>query len=506
MNTDLVHLISQLPDPLFLAGAFLLAGFLATRFFFRNQPVWRGLFQLASFAGFTVMLVVAGVDPSEPTPAMDHTLKFAAISFFKIVWWLAASWLLVGLFRALVVFERQPNETRFLQDIVAGVIYVTAVFAIIAYVFDLPIQGLLAASGVIAIVLGLALQSTLGDVFSGIVLNFAKPYHPGDWVILDGGLQGRIVETNWRATQILTLSNDLAIVPNNIIAKAKLINASIPATGHGVTIVVRLEPAVTPSRSCRVLEMALLSCNRILREPAPSVTVRSLDAVALECELQFFVASIEQGPAAQNELFDLVYRHCVSAGIRQALPPQSASALPPPAVRRDPSEAPRRLLDHLPIFALLTDDERAALAPKLKRRAFKAGDVLIKPGAVAQALSILSSGALVASQDNGEGTDDGEVVRLGPGDCFGEAGVLTGAPSAFIVSALTRAVVFEIAKDDLAPLLKQRPAIAAELAQILARRQAASQERFKQNADRDRPGENLAERLAERVRHLFGIT
>ena len=42
-----------------------------------------------------------------------------------------------------------------------------------------------AASGVIAIVLGLALQSTLGDVFSGVVLNFAKPYRPGDWIILE---------------------------------------------------------------------------------------------------------------------------------------------------------------------------------------------------------------------------------------------------------------------------------------------------------------------------------
>ncbi|HVX78423.1 MAG TPA: mechanosensitive ion channel family protein [Bradyrhizobium sp.] len=450
------------------------------------------------------MLVVAGVDPFEPTPPMDHTLKFAAISVFKIIWWLAASWLLVGLLRMMMVFERQPNETRFLQDIVAGIVYVTAVFAIIAYVFDLPIRGLLAASGVIAIVLGLALQSTLGDVFSGIVLNFAKPYHPGDWVILDGGLQGRIVETNWRATQILTPSNDLAIVPNNIIAKAKIINASRSATGHGLTIVVRLEPMVTPSRGCRVLEMALLSCNRILREPEPSVMVRSLDAVALECELQFFVAAIEQGPAAQNELFDLVFRHCSSAGIRQALPPQSASVLPPRPVRRDPGEAPRRLLDHLPIFALLTDDERTALAPKLKRRIFKAGDVLVEHGAVAQALSILSSGALIASQDRGEGMDDGEVVRLGPGDCFGEAGVLTGSPSPFRVSALTRGVVFEIDKDDLAPLLKQRPAIAAELGQILARREATGRARFEQD-DHDRAGEDLSERLAERVRHLFGL-
>ena len=72
-------------------------------------------------------------------------------------------------------------------------IYVSAGLAIFANVFDMPVGGLLAASGVIAIVLGLALQSTLGDVFSGIVLNLAKPYHSGDWIILDGGTQGRVI-------------------------------------------------------------------------------------------------------------------------------------------------------------------------------------------------------------------------------------------------------------------------------------------------------------------------
>ena len=168
-----------MPDPLALAGAFLVAGFLATRLAFRDRPIGRFLCQLASFAGFTAMLAVAGVIPSEPTPKMDWTPTFVAISVLKIVWWLAASWLLSGFFRAVLVYKRPPRETRLLQDLVAGFIYVCAVLAIIAYVFDIPVTGVLAASGVIAIVLGLALQSTLGDVFSGIVLNLAKPYHPG---------------------------------------------------------------------------------------------------------------------------------------------------------------------------------------------------------------------------------------------------------------------------------------------------------------------------------------
>ena len=320
MTAEFVAFISRLPNALALAGFFLVIGVVAAQLAFRENPVARFLCQFASFGGFTIMLLTAGVLPSEPTPREGADFSFIVISVFKIAWWLAASWLLSGLFHAVLVFKRQPRDTRFLQDLFVGVIYAAAGLAIVANVFDMPVGGLLAASGVVAIVLGLALQSTLGDVFSGIVLNLAKPYHPGDWIILDGGTQGCVVETDWRATHLLTLDNDLAIVPNSIIAKTKLINASQPMRAHGLTILIRLEPTVAPSGGRVALQAALLSCNRILRTPAPTVVVRSLDAVAMEYEIQFFVSNVEQGPDAQTELFDLVFRHCASAGIRLAPP------------------------------------------------------------------------------------------------------------------------------------------------------------------------------------------
>ena len=125
---------------------------------------------------------------------------------------------------------------KLIQDLLAGLVYLAAVLAIIAYVFDLPIRGLLATSGAIAIMLGLALQSTLSDVFSGIVLNFSRPYRPGDWISIEGGTDGRVIEMNWRATHVLTAKRDLAIVPNSTIAKAKIVNASSPPGIHGMTV------------------------------------------------------------------------------------------------------------------------------------------------------------------------------------------------------------------------------------------------------------------------------
>ena len=307
MSNEFVDLISRVTHPLVIAGAILVVGFLVTRLALRDSSIRQLLCQLATIAGFTVMLAIDGVIPIQPTAVTDPTITYGVVSAFKIVWWLAASWLLDGIVRTILVFKRRPVETRFLQDLCSGVIYGGAIMGVIANVFDLAISGLLAASGVIAIVLGLALQSTLGDVFSGVVLNISKPYHPGDWVILDGGLEGRVIETNWRATQILTDTNDVAFVPNSIVAKSILRNASRPTGVHGLKVVVRLDPAVAPSSGVALLETAMLGCNRILRIPAATVMVRSLDAMALECELAFFVSLIEQGPDAQNEVFDLVY-------------------------------------------------------------------------------------------------------------------------------------------------------------------------------------------------------
>jgi len=496
-------MVSAAATPLGMAGLILIAGFLASRMAQYFTPIGRFACQLATFAGFTYMLLAGGVIPFKPTPAMAVTITYIVICCFKIIWWLAAAWLFSGFVETILVFKRRPMETRFAQDICTGFIYVGSLLGIIAYVFDMAVSGLLAASGVIAIVVGLALQSTLGDVFSGVALNLSKPYHPGDWLILEGGLEGRVIETNWRATQLLTEANDLAVIPNSLIAKARLINASKPSGAHGVTILVRLDPAMAPSRVVTTLKTAMLSSNHILRMPAPIVTVRSLDAVALVCELEFYVPLIEQAPDAQNEIFDLVYRHCAAASIRLAPPAAGACALPPRDIRVDIANIPKRLLDHLAIFATLSDEERLALAPKMKRRAFKAGDVLVEQGVVAQSLFILSFGVLAALQLH-DGHDI-EVLRLAPGDCFGQASVLAGVETAFKVKALTRVVAYEIARDDLAPILKQRPAIAAELSQIMVSREEAGKERL----DAFESGENhpvsLAAHIATRMRDLFGL-
>ncbi len=243
MTSDLITTVAMIAhDPLVGGVALIAFSALVSRMLFKQKPIWRAVARVIFLILLTLLLLHDGIVPYQPLQQTGSPYRNAIAGMLKIAWWFYAAWFLVALVRTVVIFERRPSgDGKLIQDILSGLIYLSAAFAIIAYVFDLPIQGLLATSGVIAIVLGLALQSSLNDVFSGLVLSLSRPYKAGDWIKIEGSTEGRIVELNWRATHILTARQDLAIVPNSTIAKSKIVNLNYPSAIHGITIDVRTQ-------------------------------------------------------------------------------------------------------------------------------------------------------------------------------------------------------------------------------------------------------------------------
>jgi len=169
-------------DPLVIAFGLVVVGVSTGHFFLKNYPLARATIRVMFLILLTIVLVNADIVPYQPLRLTGTPFLDVVHGALKVAWWLWAAWFLVSFLRAFVIVGHRPREGKLIQDLLAGLIYLVAVFAIIAYVFDLPIQGLLATSGAIAIILGLALQSTLGDVFSGIVLDQPRRRHrwPGD--------------------------------------------------------------------------------------------------------------------------------------------------------------------------------------------------------------------------------------------------------------------------------------------------------------------------------------
>jgi CRP-like cAMP-binding protein len=178
--------------------------------------------------------------------------------------------------------------------------------------------------------------------------------------------------------------------------------------------------------------------------------------------------------------------------------------LPARGLPADSTDMPRRVLGRLPLFTSLSAEERLALATTMVRRVYKPGDVLVEQGVIATHFFTSTAGVLAAVQLY-EGAEI-EVLRLAPGDCFGQASAMTGKATRSKIRALTRVVVFEIAREDIAPLLKAKPGIATELEQLTLRRENAAKTRLRSLQPRDDHVASPAERIANRVRSIFSFS
>lgn len=390
--------LAFLADPMIQTAMLALAGTLVTRLALRRYPAGRLFGQVVFFIALTGLLLHHGIVPYEPTADETEAMQQIFIGIAKVIWWINGAWALIAFVRVFLIFERQPREGRLIQDLVVATIYTGALLSMIAYVFAMPVGTLVATSGVVAIIIGLALQSTLSDVFSGIALNIGRPYAIGDWIVLNGGIEGRVLETNWRATHLINGSNDLVVLPNSSLAKATLTNMSSPERSHGIRLTVSLVPTRSPRMIVEAMRDVLLSCNAILKEPAPGVQVKSLTGTSLEIELWFRVPDISKSALAKNEVFDLIHRHAQAADLRLS-PVAEAGATASNSPRFDADSAasrhrstPLRLLDAIPLFATLTEDEKEVLAGAMVRRTFRKDETIVAEGATLQALMVIRSG------------------------------------------------------------------------------------------------------------------
>src|SRR3954452_3109437 len=103
--------------------------------------------------------------------------------------------------------------SQLLIDIGGAIIFAAALLVIVAGVYHLPLGGLLATSGVVAAIIGFAIQRMIADVFSGLALNIEHPFAVGDWIETSSGVTGRVLDANWRAVHLVTIEGRAVIIP-----------------------------------------------------------------------------------------------------------------------------------------------------------------------------------------------------------------------------------------------------------------------------------------------------
>lgn len=456
----------------------------------------RFAFDVACFAAISAYFESIAKFPLFSTLGERFDTNSVALRVVAGAWWLLGAHIAVDLLWYAFNRDRRSREARLLFDLSAAAIYIAAVVIVLNSVFAMPVTGVVATSGVVAIVIGLALQNTLADVFAGIAVGIEGPFRVGDRVQLGDRIEGDVVQVNWRSIRIQTDSNDVAIIPNSVVAKAEIINRSFPSERRVVSVEIPCPSAAPPDRVIELLMQATLLCSAVLPTPKPEASIVRIGLRQSVYRLTFHVADSRALSPTRDRLLRAARRQLRHAGlldeIRTAADPDLRSSWR--------AVEPRLLFRSLDLFECLTDAQIGALAEGATRQRLRANETLFKEGEQDRSLCIIGSGILEFTRQI-----DGRRETLGcigAGECVGAIELVTPGGRAATATSRTDCLVYRIAHDQLEPLLAETPELAASFdacvrkhLQILRNDSAAPA-----TLDMAPP-----DQLLEKIRHLFGF-
>ena len=366
--------------------------------------------------------------------------------------------------------RRQIVIPKLLREFTAAVIFLIALLLVlsIGYQAQSELKGLLAGSGVVAIILGFGMQNLLKTLVAGAELQIGKPYKLGDWLKI-GDHIGQVTEINWADTRLRTNDAVSIEIPNNKIVEDTITNLSFPTSLHAMRITIGADYGVPPNRVKDALRRAASHAEGIVLDPPPKAYLKDFGDSAILYEIKFWMNS----HATYNDLCDAIRTNVWYEFKRQKINiPFPVRTLQIDRTReKEPSsaiEAAKKVLRKEPLFHCLSDEQINGLVKDAEVNHFGRGEAVIEEGTEGESMFILLRGTAQVSV-----TKNDALIRVGvlrEGDCFGEMSLLTGEPRTATVRAEKDCEVLEISKPVMGDLLRKAPVCLNQLSELLAKR------------------------------------
>lgn len=473
----------------FIADIVLVALALAVRVVTINRLVQRKLLMtlvvgIASLAGSA--LSMAGLVPANlvaNVTGIDELLGALAAIIFVVV-------VSINPLREDRVPGRFPN---IVQDAIIVGLFVIVATSVLQEKF-------LTTSAVGAVVVGFALQDTLGNAFAGLAIQTEKPFRAGQWVQV-GGHEGRVEEITWRATKLRTKSGTFVVVPNNVLSKEAIVNFSEPIIPTRMTIDVSAAYDVPPNQAKAAILEAIRNAPLALASPEPDVILQEFGGSGVVYRARFWIEDYARDDPAKSQVRTSIWytfrRHNIE--------------IPwPVRVLYEREEAPLRLSDttpriaaslaHVDVLQALSDSDRLELAALCDERLYAAHEAVVRQGAPGNSMFVVSSGRVeIVLEPDGRPLAVTEV-----GGFFGEMSLLTGSPRSATVRALEDCSIVELTSEAFRRFVLEKPAVLDEIAVAVMTRRAEITRRRSETAVAAAPAESTTSFLG-RVRKFLNI-
>ena len=359
-------------------------------------------------------------------------------------------------------------------------------------------EKIVATTAVGAVVIGFALQDTLGNLFAGLAIQIEKPFRVGHWVTI-GGQDGMVSQITWRATKIRTKAGNFVVVPNNVLSRDTITNYSEPTRDTRVEVEVGASYDTPPNQVKTVIRDAVRGEPLIVEAREPEILLADFAASAITYRVRVWTTDFGADERVRDRLRTRIYYAFRRHGIAIPYPIQVQIERSGAAEVIDEAGAPT--LAGVDILAALSEAQRRELVEAARPLLYAAGETIVRESDPGSSMFVLVHGEAAVTLAR----TDGELARLRDGAFFGEMSLLTGEPRTATVTAVTDCALVEIAADAFRHVVMADAAIVERISTAVATRRAELERHRETKAAVDQPPETTQTFLA-RVRQFLRLS
>ena len=281
-------------------------------------------------SGILWLFLKIGNFPDLPRLRALAGFMFAFLIFVSVLL-LFSRWLLPA--RAL---RTRGDLPPLLRGMAIAILAVIGLFSLLSWSFPgISFTPMFVTSGVLSIVLGLALQDSLGNLMSGIAMSLEQPFKAGDWIQI-GQIEGEVIETSWRATLVRTRQNNQVLIPNNVAVRECVTNYDQPSPEH----LLKIHVGVAYDTPCGLVTNALLEAASKVEELLPSkpatVYLKDFQDSTILYELRGWIDNFASLHAIESEVRKQIWYAFKRHGVTMAFPQRDVHHYTVPKAPQEP--------------------------------------------------------------------------------------------------------------------------------------------------------------------------
>jgi small-conductance mechanosensitive channel len=436
-----------------------------------------------------------------PSPSADTIVRAIKLVLVGIIGYLFVK-ALNSLFFSLAYQLKRIDAPTLIRNIFTIVAF--TIFFLIAFTFlfpDVNLGALFTTSAIFGVILGLALQDTLGNFFAGISLQADRPFQVGD-VITVGAQRhtGVVEEISWRAIKIRTFQNHVVLIANSNAAKEPI--EVCPRDNLNARVVFfNTLYTDSPAKTIHVAREAVRETDNVSDKVTPIVRIRNLGDNGVDYEVKYWLEDYAKYNDTDALIRQRLWYAFRRAGLNFAFPTRTLYVERPGRVAQRDGDggAITERLSAVDIFAPLSVDETSMLAQAAVRHVFAPGETVIRAGDEGSSMFVVHKGKVrVQVSENGRPRT---VATLNEGDFFGEMALFTGEPRTANVLALEETEVLEIGHAAMKRVFDTNPDLVESLSFVMAERRQG----LATQADDSATSTHSSAGILSAIKRFFGI-